>query len=71
MTDKDIRAMLRGGVKSGLLDGWYWHGEPDGPSMRYVVNPQSHVVSTFTPDEAKGFCCMLSEAGVEPLYRSH
>ena len=62
--------MLRGATKAKVIEGWYWHGEPSGPSMRYVVNASKGHVTTFNAEAAVGYCEMLREAGIEPLYRT-
>ena len=67
MTDRDIRAWLRGATKAKVLVGWYWHG-PDH-ARRYTVNAPGGI-TTFGSEAAAGYCDMLRAAGVEPLYRA-
>jgi hypothetical protein len=68
VTDRDIRAHLRGAVKAGMLVGWYWFDSVVG--LHYVVNPPGAQTSTYGHDEAVTYCQMLASAGVDPLYRN-
>ena len=68
MPDASIRAMLRGATHENLLFGWCpyeW-----GDETFWVLSPAAARPSTYTTREAVEYCQMLSEAGVEPIYRA-
>ena len=68
MSDTTIRAMLRGATRAKVLFGWCpyeWGGE-----TVWVVSPPEAPAATFTTAEAVDYCRMLSESGVQPLYRT-
>lgn len=68
MTDRDIRAHLRGAVKEKLICGWYFYETVVG--YNYVVNPGPKMpISILNHDQAVDYCHMLTISGVEPLYR--
>jgi hypothetical protein len=66
MSDRHIRAMLRGATAAKLLDGW------QGPHLAertYCIAP-CHAAAMERPlDYVIGYCELLAAAGVEPLYR--
>jgi hypothetical protein len=68
MNEREIRAMLRGATREGILFGWY---VPDfGLLKRFVVAPVGAPTATYTPTDAARYCEMLRESGVRPLYRA-
>jgi len=67
VTDRDVRAMLRGAVAAKVIVGWYWYGF--GALIRYVVHAGASNTVTHDRDAIVAYCGMLRDAGVEPLYR--
>ena len=67
MSDRDIRAMLRGATAAErLLDGW------QGPHLSertYCIAPRYADAMEHPLDYVIGYCELLAVAGVEPLYR--
>jgi hypothetical protein len=66
MSDRHIRAMLRGATAAKLLDGW------QGPHLNertYCIAPRHAAAMERPLDYVIGYCELLAEAGVEPLYR--
>jgi hypothetical protein len=66
MSDREIRAMLRGATAAGILDGW------QGPHLferSYCIVPRCADAMERPLEYVIGFCELLLEAGVEPLYR--
>lgn len=66
MGDRQIRAMLRGATAAKLLDGW------QGPHLSertYCIAPRHAAAMERPLDYVIGYCELLAEAGVEPLYR--
>lgn len=67
MIDREIRAMLRGATAARLLHGW------QGPHLAersYCIAPRNAGATERPLDYVIGYCEMLAEAGVEPLYRA-
>lgn len=65
MTDREIRAYLRGATAAKVLSGWY---SPVLGSV-YIVSPPGSDTQTFFFWEAITYCEMLRESGVVPVYR--
>lgn len=66
MSDRHIRAMLRGATAAKLLDGW------QGPHLTertYCIAPPHAAAMERPLDYVIGYCELLAAAGVEPLYR--
>lgn len=65
MSNREIRAMLRGARKAGLIDGWYFYGSP--ANLRWAVSAQGRAP---VHDHAGivSYCDMLREGGIEPAY---
>jgi len=66
MSDRQIRAMLRGATAAKLLDGW------QGPHLAertYCIAPRHAAAMERPLDYVIGYCELLAAAGVEPLYR--
>jgi hypothetical protein len=66
MSDRQIRAMLRGATAAKLLDGW------QGPHLSertYCIAPRHAAAMERPLDYVIGYCELLAAAGVEPLYR--
>jgi hypothetical protein len=66
MSDRHIRAMLRGATAAKLLDGW------QGPHLAertYCIAPRHAAAMERPLDYVIGYCELLAAAGVEPLYR--
>jgi hypothetical protein len=66
MSDRQIRAMLRGATAAKLLDGW------QGPHLNertYCIAPRHAAAMERPLDYVIGYCELLAVAGVEPLYR--
>jgi hypothetical protein len=67
MIDREIRAMLRGATAAKLLHGW------QGPHLAersYCIAPRNAGAMERPLDYVIGYCEMLAEAGIEPLYRA-
>ena len=67
MSDRQIRAMLRGATAAKLLDGW------QGPHLAertYCIAPRHAAAMERPLDYVIGYCELLAAAGVEPLYRA-
>jgi hypothetical protein len=67
MSDRFIRAMLRGATAAKLLDGW------QGPHLAertYCIAPRHAAAMERPLDYVIGYCELLAAAGVEPLYRA-
>ena len=62
MSDRDIRAYLRGAVAVRILDGWCRSGAD------YVIAMYG-TSRHFTVTRAAEYCAALLAAGVRPLYR--
>jgi hypothetical protein len=65
MIDRDIRAMLRGATAADFLVGW------QGPHLMarsYCLTPKHAEPQERPLDYVIGYCELLAEAGVEPLY---
>lgn len=67
MTERDVRAMLRGATKAKILTGWYAVGRV-GDRM-YIIAPAEGTTESYFQHAAEAYCGMLIESGVEPLYR--
>jgi hypothetical protein len=66
MSDRHIRAMLRAATAAKFLDGW------QGPHLSertYCIAPRHAAAMERPLDYVIGYCELLAEAGVEPLYR--
>jgi len=66
MSDRHIRAMLRGATAAKLLDGW------QGPHLMertYCIAPRDAAAMERPLDYVIGYCELLAATGVEPLYR--
>jgi hypothetical protein len=66
MSDRDIRAMLRGATAARLLHGWQG---PHFDERSYVITPQDADPAERPLEYVISYCAMLASAGVEPLYR--
>ena len=67
MSDRQIRAMLRGATAAKLLDGW------QGPHLAertYCIAPRHAAAMERPLDYVIGYCELLAAAGVEPLDRA-
>jgi hypothetical protein len=66
MSDREIRAMLRGATAAKILHGW------QGPHLcerSYCIAPADSDAIERPLDYVIGYCELLAVAGVEPLYR--
>ena len=66
MTDRDIRAMLRGATAAKILDGW------QGPHLderSYCIAPRNAGASERALSDVIRYCESLATAGVQPLFR--
>lgn len=66
MTDRDIRAMLRGATAAKILNGW------QGPHLEqrsYCIAPRNADATERALDDVIRYCEGLATAGVEPLFR--
>lgn len=66
MIDREIRAMLRGATAAQFLHGW------QGPHLAersYCLTPKHADPMERPRDYVIGYCQMLADAGVQPLYR--
>lgn len=73
MTDRDIRAYLRGAVQVGRIGGWQANGFLGiGDGYRFHIMPEwpTPAPPSYTPSEAAEFCEMLKADGVAPLFRA-
>ena len=69
MTERDIRAYLRGAVVADILEGWYQYGEEE--SLRFVLSlAMFKITLTYTLEQAVRYCGMMAYYGVKPLYRN-
>ena len=66
MTDRYLRALLRGATKHGILTGW------QGPMVdnTYVIAPELAPARAMARDDAVEYCRALAQAGVLPVYRA-
>lgn len=65
LTDRDIRAGLRGAVKANVIDGWYWYGFQ--PNLQWAVNAGG-CTTVYNRAGILDYCAMLREGGIEPRY---
>jgi hypothetical protein len=66
MSDRHIRAMLRGATAAKVLYGW------QGPHLSertYCITPRDAPAMERPLDYVIEYCELLAAAGVEPLYR--
>jgi hypothetical protein len=66
MTDRHIRAMLRGATAAKILNGW------QGPHLderSYCIAPRDAGASERPLGDVIRYCQSLAIAGVEPLFR--
>lgn len=68
MTNRDIRAVLRGATKDGVLRGWYFYGGRGVLPMRYVVSPPGVETRIYDVDGVSEYCEMLLASGIRPVY---
>jgi hypothetical protein len=67
MTDRQIRAMLRGATAAKILNGW------QGPHLlerSYCIAPCNAAASERPLADVISYCETLATAGVEPLFRA-
>lgn len=67
MTDRDIRAMLRGATKAGILTGWQG---PHVTGRSYTISPTHGYAAECSLEHTIATCRALADAGIEPLYRA-
>ena len=66
MTDRHIRAMLRGATAAKILNGW------QGPHLlerSYCIAPCNAGAAERPLAEVISYCESLATAGVQPLFR--
>jgi hypothetical protein len=66
MTDRHIRAMLRGATAAKILNGW------QGPHLlerSYCIAPRDAAAAERPLADVISYCESLATAGVQPLFR--
>jgi hypothetical protein len=66
MTDRHIRAMLRGATAAKILNGW------QGPHLferSYCIAPSNAAAAERPLADVISYCEALAAAGIEPLFR--
>jgi hypothetical protein len=66
MTDREIRALLRGATAARILNGW------QGPHLAersYCIAPMNAAAAERPLDDVISYCRSLLTAGIQPLFR--
>ena len=66
MTDRHIRAMLRGATAAKILNGW------QGPHLlerSYCIAPRDAAAAERPLADVISYCESLATAGIQPLFR--
>lgn len=70
MTDREVRAYLRGATKEGMLDGWntYQSYTNMGPKRFWTFTTALKQSRVFDDQGIRQYCVMIKEAGTEPVF---
>lgn len=68
MTDRDIRAMLRGATRDKVIFSWKVIGDATIAPLYYVNVWPNPPIPPKTRGEAVEYCRALAAQGVEPMY---
>jgi hypothetical protein len=67
LSDRDVRAYLRGATAAKLLWGWNNYENAQGERM-WTATPDSADPVIHDSEGIRVFCEMVKEAGIEPRY---
>jgi len=65
MTDREIRAYLRGATRDRVLSGWYHYERLD--AREWIVSTPIAGARIYDQAGVEDYCRALASAGIEPL----